>query len=480
MPHRNLQTFIARLESAGELKRVTAPVDPRLEITEIADRVSKTGGAALLFESVKNSRYPLLINAFGSYRRMELALNCSGFDEIAGRLQAAIKVQPPRGIVEKVRLLFTLKELSGLMPRKVKNAPCQEEVYTQGPLLDMLPVLTCWPEDGGPFITLPVVITKDPETGVQNAGMYRMQKFDGRSTGMHWQYNKDGARHYRKYRELGKRMDVAVALGGSPAVTYAATAPLPPEIDELMFAGWLESEAVDVVRGKTVDLVVPAESDFIIEGYVDPGDERVEGPFGDHTGFYSAADTYPVFHVSCVTARKGAVYPATVVGKPPMEDCYMAKATERIFLPLLKLLVPAIADMELPIEGVFHNCALVSIRKETPGEARKVIHALWGLGQMASTKFIAVFDHDINLRDYSTVVWKLLNNVDPRRDIILSEGPLDALDHSAPYANFGGKMGIDATRKTREEGMGREWPAEIAMTDDIKNLVSKRWKEYGF
>jgi 4-hydroxy-3-polyprenylbenzoate decarboxylase len=263
-------------------------------------------------------------------------------------------------------------------------------------------------------------------------------------------------------------------------VTYSATAPLPPDIDEMMFAGWLEGEAVEIVKGKTVDLHVPAESDFVIEGYIDPGDERIEGPFGDHTGFYSPADTYPVFRVTCITCRRNAVYPATIVGKPPMEDCYMAKATERIFLPFLKMIVPEITDMELPLEGVFHNCALLSIVKKHPGEAKKVISALWGLGQMASTKFIAVFDADIDLRDHSTVVWKLLNNVDPRRDIVLSEGPLDALDHSAPYANFGSKMGIDATRKTREEGMGRPWPDEIVMSDDIKKLVSERWKEYGF
>jgi 4-hydroxy-3-polyprenylbenzoate decarboxylase len=340
--------------------------------------------------------------------------------------------------------------------------------------------MTCWPHDGGPFITLPIVITKDPETGVQNAGMYRMQKFDNASTGMHWQYNKDGARHYRKYCEMGKRMEIAVALGGCPAVTYAATAPLPPDVDEMMFAGFLEGRAIEVVQAKTVDLMVPAESDFVIEGYVEPGDERTEGPFGDHTGFYSAADTYPVFHVTCIMGRHDAVYPSTIVGKPPMEDCYMAKASERIFLPFIKMLVNEIVDINLPIEGVFHNCALVSIDKQYPGQAKKVIHALWGLGQMASTKCIAVFDKDIDLSDYSTVVWKLLNNVDPKRDILLSEGPLDALDHSAPHANFGSKMGIDATRKSKEEGMSRDWPEEIAMNDAIKNLVTRRWKEYGF
>ena len=346
-------------------------------------------------------------------------------------------------------------------------------------LLDALPIITCWPGDGGPFVTLPLVVTKDPDNGIQNLGMYRMQKFDRASTGMHWQYNKDGARHFAKYKDRGQRMDVAVALGGSPAVTYAATAPLPPDVDELALAGLINSSPVEVVRGKTVDLLVPAESDFVIEGYIDPKEVKLEGPFGDHTGFYSAADMYPVFHVSCITCRKDAIYPATVVGKPPMEDCYMAKATERLFLPLIKMLVPEITDIELPIEGVFHNCALVSIDKKFPGQGKKVIHALWGLGQISSTKFIAVFDKDIDLRDYRTVVWKLLNNTDPRRDLVLSEGPLDALDHSAPFPNFGCKMGIDATRKTRDEGMGREWPAEIKMSPDIKELVNRRWGEYG-
>ncbi|MFA4836705.1 MAG: menaquinone biosynthesis decarboxylase [Dehalococcoidia bacterium] len=481
MLYKNLQDFIAALESKGELRRVSAEVDPVLEITQIADRMSKSGGPALLFERVKGSDFPLLINAFGSYRRMQMALNCGSFDEIGSKLESLIKIQPPESLIEKIRMLFTLKELAGLVPKKVRKAPCQEKILdSESGLLDLLPILTCWPQDGGPFVTLPIVITRDPDNGIQNMGMYRMQKYDRATTGMHWQYNKDGTRHFEKYKSRGERMDVAVALGGSPAVTYAASAPLPPDIDELVLAGFINSRPIEVVKGKTVDLLVPAESDFVIEGYVDPGEERVEGPFGDHTGFYSAADTYPVFHVRCITHRNDAVYPATVVGKPPMEDCYMAKATERIFLPLIRMLVPEMVDMELPIEGVFHNCALVSIDKKFPGQGKKIIHALWGLGQMSSTKFIAVFDKDIDLRDYRTVVWKLLNNVDPRRDLIFSEGPLDALDHSAPYPNFGGKMGIDATRKTREEGMGREWPAEIVMSADIKDLVEKRWKEYGF
>jgi 4-hydroxy-3-polyprenylbenzoate decarboxylase len=480
MPYKNLQQFIKELESSGELHRIKAEVDHELEITEIADRISKSYGQALLFEKVKGFSYPLLINAFGTYKRMQTALSCSSFDEIAARLESNMKMRPPEGFMDKIRMLFTLKEIAGFIPKKVKNAPCQENIYTDGSLLDRLPVLKCWPNDGGPFITLPIVITKDPDTGIQNAGMYRMQKYDNSSTGMHWQYNKDGTRHFDKYKNRKQRMEVAVALGGSPAVTYSASAPLPPDIDEFIFAGFIESQPVEIVKAKTVDLFVPAESDFVIEGYVDPDEERIEGPFGDHTGFYSAADIYPVFHVTALTCRNDAVYPATIVGKPPMEDCYMAKATERIFLPMLRFLIPEIVDMELPIEGVFHNCALISIDKKYPGQAKKVINALWGLGQMASTKFIAVFDKDINLRDSGTVLWKLLNNVDPRRDLLMSEGPLDALDHSAPYPNFGGKMGIDATRKTREEGMGRDWPDEIVMSREMKEKVTKRWKEYGF
>ncbi len=480
MAHKNLRDFIRRLEEKGELKRITTEVDPHLEITEIADRVSKEYGPALFFENVKGSDYPLLINAFGSYPRMNMSLHSENLDEIGGRIESLVKMQPPAGLMDKVRMLLTLKEIASCMPKKVSSAPCQEMVYDKAPFLDRLPIQTTWPEDGGPFITLPLVITKDPETGVQNLGMYRMHKYDDVTTGMHWQYNKDGARHYKKHEKLGKRMDVAVALGGIPSVTYAATAPLPPDVPELLFAGWLEGKAIETVKGKTVDLMVPAQSDFIIEGYVEPGEEKIEGPFGDHTGFYCPEDSYPVFHVTCITARRDAVYPSTIVGKPPMEDCYMAKATERIFLPMLKFVVPEIVDMVLPMEGVFHNCALVSMKKEFPGQAKKVINALWGMGQMASTKIIAVFDDDIDLNDGSTVLWKLLNNIDPNRDMIFSEGPLDALDHSAPYKNFGGKLGIDATRKTREEGMGRDWPDEISMSDDIKELVTKRWKEYGF
>ncbi|MGC8603239.1 MAG: UbiD family decarboxylase, partial [Desulfomonilaceae bacterium] len=324
MSYKNLRQFVETLEDLGELRRIDAEVDPLYEISEIADRVSKNYGPALLFENIKGSSYPLLINAFGSYNRMNLALSCGSFNEIAAKLESSMKIRPPEGIVQKVKMLFTLKEMANIIPKKVKTAPCHQKIFSDGPILDSLPILTCWPKDGGPFITLPIVITKDPDTGIQNAGMYRMQKYDNLRTGMHWQYNKDGTRHFDKYKSRGQRMEVAVALGGSPSVTYAATAPLPPDIDELVFAGFLESRPIDIVKAKTVDLYVPAESDFVLEGYVDPDEELLEGPFGDHTGFYSAADLYPVFHVTTLTCRNDAIFPATVVGKPPMEDCYMA------------------------------------------------------------------------------------------------------------------------------------------------------------
>ncbi|HUT43926.1 MAG TPA: menaquinone biosynthesis decarboxylase, partial [Desulfobacterales bacterium] len=367
MPLKNTKEFIKKLESEGELKRISAEVDPVLEVTEIADRISKTHGPALLFENIKGSPFPLIINAFGSFRRMEMALGCDSFDDIARRIESLIKMKPPGSFTQKIKMLLDLKTLSGVTPKKVKRAPCQQQIYDlEGPLLNMLPILTCWPKDGGPFITLPVVITKDPDTGIQNLGMYRMHKYDHATTGMHWQYNKDGNRHFDKYKSRGKRMEVAVALGGSPLVTYAATAPLPPDMDELLLAGFIGSKPIEITRAKTIDIFVPAESDFVIEGYVDPNEDRIEGPFGDHTGFYSPADRYPIFHVTCITCRNDAVYPTTIVGKPPMEDCYMAKATERIFLPAIKMIIPEIVDMELPMEGVFLNCALIAIDKKFP------------------------------------------------------------------------------------------------------------------
>lgn len=479
MSYNNLNDFINLLESSGELKRVSSEVSSFLEITEIANRVVKANGPALLFENVRGYSHPLLINAFGSYKRTALALNCTNIEEQALRIRELVHTAPPSSLRDKFKLLGTLKDVAGFLPKKVKSAPCQELIFTDGALLDRLPILHCWPQDGGPFITLPVVISADPDSSIQNYGMYRNQKFSNSTLGLHWQYNKGGAAHYKKYCDRNVQMPIAIALGGIPSVTYAATAPLPPEIDEMLFAGFLENKGIELVKGKTVDLWVPAESDFIIEGFCSPGELVTEGPFGDHTGFYSPADSYPVMHVTAVTMRRNAVFPATVVGKPPMEDCFLAKATERLFLPLLQMIVPEIVDIELPLEGVFHNCALVSIKKEYAGQGKKVINALWGLMQMSPTKFIAVFDEDTNLRDYSYCVWRLLNNVDPRRDMLVSDGPLDALDHSASFPNYGGKLGFDATRKSREEGMGRDWPEEINMSEDIIDLVNKHWKDYG-
>jgi 4-hydroxy-3-polyprenylbenzoate decarboxylase len=353
-------------------------------------------------------------------------------------------------------------------------------VIEEDPDLSTLPVLKCWPGDAGRFITLPLVITKDPETHIQNMGMYRLQVYDKNTTGMHWHLHKDGREIYDKYKKIGGRMPVSVALGCDPAITYSATAPLPKMIDEMMFAGYLRKAPVKLVKSITNDLYVPADAEFIIEGYVDVNEDlKLEGPFGDHTGYYSLADYYPVFHVTCITHKKNAVYPTTIVGKPPMEDCYMGKATERIFLPLLKMQHPEIIDFNFPLEGVFHNCVIVSIKKRFPGHAKKVMNSLWGMGQMMYTKMIIVVDENVSPQDLSTVAWKVFNNIDAKRDVVISEGPLDALDHASNLPHYGHRMGIDATKKWPSEGHDREWPDDIEMTEEIKELVSRRWAEYG-
>lgn len=477
MGYRDLQEFINRLEEKKLLQRIRAEVDSDLEITEIADRVVKAGGPALLFENVKGSDYPLLINSFGSYERMHLALEVETLDEIASQINEFMDMSSYLGIVNKIKSVPKLARLARVFPRKVSNAACQEVV--EEPDLSKLPVLKCWPGDGGRFFTLPLVITRDPETGLQNMGMYRMQVYDDRTTGMHWHLHKDGREIYEKYRRQGGRMPVAVALGSDPATIYSATAPLPKEIDEMLFAGFLRKAPLEIVKCKTCDLYVPANAEFILEGYVDVDELREEGPFGDHTGYYSLKDIYPVFHVSCITRRKKPVYPATIVGKPPMEDCFLGKATERIFLPLLKIQCPEIVDMNLPLEGVFHNCVIVSIKKRYPGHAKKIMHALWGMGQMMYTKMIVVVDGDINPHDVSTVAWKVFNNIDAKRDVVIVEGPLDALDHASPLPHYGHKMGIDATKKWASEGHTREWPEDIEMGGEIKERVDRRWKEYG-
>jgi len=477
MAYRDLREFITCLEQAGELRRIAAPVSPELEITEITDRVSKRHGPALLFENVSGYDIPVLTNAFGSPRRMAMALGVADVEEVAGEIEALLTQKPPATLGEKVRTGVKLLGMAGYLPRTVSSGPCQEVAKTDHFSLLDLPILKCWPQDGGRFITLPMVFSECPDTGIRNVGMYRMQVYDEKTTGMHWHVHKVGARHYRRHVELGTRMPLAVALGGDPAITYAATAPLPEDVDEMIFAGFLRKQSVELVPCKTVPLEVPAAAEIVLEGYVEPGEVRREGPFGDHTGYYSLPDDYPVFRLTCMTHRRDPVYPATVVGRPPMEDCTMAKATERIFLPLLRLTFPEIADINLPIEGVFHNLALVSIRKRFPGHARKVMHGLWGMGQMMFTKVLVVCDADVDVQDTAQVVWKALNNIDPQRDVTFVEGPVDVLNHASPQPNVGSKMGIDATRKWPEEGFQRPWPDEITMTEEVKDRIDQLWAD---
>jgi len=480
MAYVDLRDFISKLDNEHVLVHIHHEVSCNLEITEIADRAMKSGGPALLFENVQGSDIPVLINSYGTYKRMAMALGVESLDEIGARIAELLHSEAPGSFLEKLMMLPKLAKLSSAFPRMVKSAPCQEVVLNgEDADLNKLPILKCWPDDGGRFITLPMVFTKDPQTGKRNVGMYRMHVYDSHTTGMHWHVHKVGARHYAEYEKRGERMPVAVALGGDPAITYAATAPLPEDFDEMIFAGFLRGAPVDMVQCKTIDLQVPANSEIVLEGYVDPHERRTEGPFGDHTGYYSPADEYPVFHLTCMTHRRKPVYPATIVGKPPMEDCFLGKATERIFLPLIKSQLPEIVDMNLPVEGIFHNLALVSIRKRYPMQARKVISALWGLGQMMFTKIIVIFDEDVNVQDMSEVIWRLGSNIDPRRDITFSDGPVDVLDHAAPQPLYGSKMGIDATRKIAGEGHDRPWPEDIRMSSEVVDKIDRIWGELG-
>jgi len=480
MPYKDLQDFLKQLDKQGELKRIDAELSPYLEIAEVTDRVSKKFGPALLFEKPKNAKFPVLTNMYGSYKRMNMALDSDNLDALGERIHEYLEIERPDGIIKKLQMIPKLSKLTNIFPDHVKRGCCQDVVLTGDQVdLSILPVLTTWPGDAGPFITLPVVFTKNPETGVRNAGMYRMQVYDKNTTGMHWHRHKGGAYHYHLAEKLGKRLEVAVAIGPDPAVTYAATAPIPDEIDEMLFAGFLRNQPVELVKCKTVDLEVPATSQFVLEGYVDPKERRREGPFGDHTGYYSLADDYPVFHVTAITHRNDAIYPATLVGPPPMEDCFMGKATERLFLPLIKKQLPEVVDMNLPLEGVFHNLCFVSIDKRYPGQARKVMYALWGMGQMMFTKIIVVVDKNINVQNVSEVLWRIGNNVDPRRDVAILEGPLDALDHASPLAFYGGKMGIDATKKGPEDGHYREWPGTLHMDEGVKAKVDALWSQLG-
>lgn len=473
MAYKSLSEFIAELEKVGELKRIKTKVSPILEITEITDRVCKNQGPALLFEEVEGSSIPVLINAFGSMKRMALALGVNDVNEVAAEIKNLINTEIPDTFIDKLKLIPKISQVAGFFPKKVSTGLCKEVTKDN---LDFLPILKCWPQDGGRFLTLPIVITQNPQTKIRNLGMYRMQVYDSKTTGMHWHPHKVGAKHYQLYKELGEKMPVAVCLGGDPAITYSATAPLPDDIDELLFAGFLRKKPVEIVPCETIDLEVPANSEIVIEGYVDPQEEwRLEGPFGDHTGYYSLEDNFPVFHITCITHRKNPIYPATIVGKPPMEDCFMAKATERIFLPLIKLILPELVDINLPLEGVFHNLALVSIKKSYPGQAKKVMHALWGLGQLMFTKIIVVVDEDVDVQNGQEVIWRVGNNVDPKRDFVLVEGPVDTLNHAAPYPGFGSKVGIDATCKLKEEGFSRPWPQEIKMSKEIKRKIDSIW-----
>jgi 4-hydroxy-3-polyprenylbenzoate decarboxylase len=479
MSYYRLLDFVQALEREGELKRVSFPVHAELEITEIADRVVKNSGPALLFENVVGKQFPVLINAFGSAKRMALALGVADIEDIAQEIQKLVQTKPPKSFKEKWSLLGDLLRIAGIPPKIVKQGACQE-VIEREPDLRNLPVLTCWPGDAGPFITLPMVFSKDPLSGTRNVGLYRMQIYDARTTGMHWHPHKVGARHFQRQKAQAGRLELAVCLGGDPAMIYAATAPLPDQIDEILFTGFLRKKGLELVKGVTVDVEVPANSDIVIEGYVDTSEPlRREGPFGDHTGFYSLADDYPVFHVTCITHGKNPIYPTTIVGRPPMEDAYLGKATERLFLPLVKITLPEIVDMNLPIHGVFHNLAVISIKKEYPAHARKVMHALWGLGQMMFTKTLIIVDHDVNVHDLSEVTWVAANNIDPKRDTVFVEGPVDVLDHAAPALGFGSKMGIDATRKWRSEGFEREWPGAIMMDEKTKRYIDSIWQKLG-
>lgn len=473
----DLRDFIRLLRDRGELVTIDVPVDPVLEMAEIADRTVKAGGPALLFTQPKGSDMPVLMNQFGSERRMCMALRVGSFDELSKKVEGLVALDLPGSAWEKLKALARLKDLASLQPELVKRAPCQEVVKTGEDVdLGALPVLQCWPFDAGRYITLPLVFTRDPQNGRRNVGMYRLQVFDGKTTGMHWHIHKDAAEHYRT---SAGRMEVAVAIGTDPALTYAATAPLPGMLDEMLFAGFLRGRRVELAQCRTVDLQVPADAEIVLEGYVDLGERRVEGPFGDHTGYYSLADDYPVLHLTAITHRRDPIYSTTIVGQAPMEDAYLGKATERLFLPMLRLTLPELVDMDLPKEGGFHNCALVSMEKRYPLHTRKVMHALWGAGQMQFCKCIVVVDADVDVHDYAQVAWRVFNNVDWRRDVLVSDGPLDVLDHSAPQALWGAKIGIDATRKGPEEGHSREWPPDVEMSPEVKARVDELWPRLG-
>jgi 4-hydroxy-3-polyprenylbenzoate decarboxylase len=527
LAYNDLREWIKQLEKAGELKRISAEVSPDLEMAEIADRTAKlgrgtarAGGPALLFENVKG--YPgarVLMNQFGSERRMKLALETDSLDAIADRIRTLIKPQLPTSLMDKLKMLPILAEVGNFFPKVIaaKDAPCKQ-VIRRGADVNLLelPILKTWPQDGGPFITLPCVITRDPKSGKRNVGMYRMQVYDGKTTGMHWQRQKVAAEHMReRLREASpdsaarvdlmaitaggtaaassletlnattitkireNRMEVAVAIGTDPATTFSAIVPAPPDVEEYLISGFLRQKPLELVKAETVDLEVPANAEYILEGYVELGELRTEGPFGDHTGFYTMQDDYPVFHITCITHRKDPIYAATIVGKPPMEDAWMGKAVERIFLPLMQLTMPEIVDVNLPPEGVFHNLMIVSIKKSYAGHARKIMNGIWAMGQAMFTKCIIVVDEDCDVQDLAEVTLRTANNIDPERDIQFTLGPVDSLDHASRLPNFGSKMGIDATRKWAAEGFTRPWPPMLTMDTEVKTKVDALWKKLG-
>jgi 4-hydroxy-3-polyprenylbenzoate decarboxylase len=510
--------FLAHLERNGELARIRTRVSPILEIAEICDRVCKTpaphshkeldrnpaaalGGKALLFENVEGADMPVAINTFGSYWRVNEALGTDNLENLAARVQQLVKPEIPTTLMEKMKRLPDLIKMANFPPKSVRSGICQQ-VVLEGDKADLtrLPIIQCWPLDGnldsgqvfdpvaaanvsergtGRYITLGGIHTRNPEDGSRNIGMYRVQQFTPRKAAMHWHMHHDGARHFRMWQRRGEKMPLAIVLGGESVLPYAATAPLPPGIEELLFAGFLNGGGIDLVKCRTIDLEVPANAEIVIEGYVDPNEKLMEGPFGDHTGFYSLADWYPAFHVTAITHRKDPVYPTTIVGKPPMEDYFLGKATERIFLPLLRMIVPDILDYSLPISGVFHNCAFIKIRKEYPYQARRVMHAIWGAGQMSFTKFLVIVDEHVNVHSEQDVLFHLFSNCDPERDTEIVRGPVDILDHASPDLGAGSKIGFDATVKLPAEGRVRKWPMELEMDAKTKDLVSRKWKEYG-
>ena len=480
MAYKDLREFIAALEHNGELRRIPFEVDPVLEITEFADRAVKRSGPALLFEKPKGSDVPVLINAYASLRKMEIALEVESVEEIAARIVEFLEMRMPEGLIGKLKMLPKLAEMGAFFPKIVSKGPCQEVVRTSGMSLAQFPILKCWPEDGGRFITLPMVFSRNPDTGKRNCGMYRMQVYDDVTAGMHWQTHKQGAEHYRRMRHHGQtRMDVAVAIGADPVSMYSSILPLPPDMDEMMIAGFLRQSPVEMVKCQTSDLEVPAQAEIVLEGYVELGELRTEGPFGDHTGYYSLEDQYPVFHLTAITHREKPIYATTIVGPPPMEDYYMGKAIERIFLPLMRLQLPEVRDIAMPAEGIFHNLILVSIRKSYPGHARKVMHSIWGTGQAMFSKVIVVVDEDVDVQNSSEVAWKALNAIDPQRDIEFVMGPVDSLDHASRLPDYGSKMGIDATRKWPTEGFTRPWPGLIEMSAGVKKKVDELWRRAG-